>query len=574
MEVELYVYDLTRGMARAMSRQLLGIQIDAVYHTSLVLYHREIFYGAGIQESRPGTTHHGAPIERISLGVTHLLEDTIDEYLESLKQVYSASSYDLFEHNCNNFTNDFGMFLVGKGIPEHITALPRRVLDTPFGAMLRPQIDASMRSVTQASAAPQPAAARSNPVKRPPVANGSAVPEAKGAYGQVIDLTSLTTLNTHLKTAGGTAATIFFTSSTCAPCRVAYPAFDKLAEQHPQALFVKVDINSAQDVASHYQVRATPTFMTFSKGAKQDEWSGADPALLKVNVERLLQITFPPHPHTNLNVPALRYGSMKPATFAKMPPLDKLMAKLGPAGETPALVALQTFLHKRNADPKAAALPDLGAIGKMYQNQVRGLPLEVRFAAVDLLRAAMVDPRVSGFFAEENGASTMLTLVQHVTQLSDCPHNLRLVTIHLACNIFASPLYVKELLTPFNTLPTSLIHLITTSLLDTSHPTTRVAASSLALNLVVANYRVRREESREALPDDEQVELAASLLETLTGEDSVEARQTELLALGFLFYFAPRDGELMDLCQALDAKGSVAGLAGKDKVAHEVAMLL
>lgn len=33
MDVQLYVYDLTRGMARLMSRGLLGIQIDAVYHT-------------------------------------------------------------------------------------------------------------------------------------------------------------------------------------------------------------------------------------------------------------------------------------------------------------------------------------------------------------------------------------------------------------------------------------------------------------------------------------------------------------------------------------------------------------
>jgi hypothetical protein len=46
------------------------------------------------------------------------------------------------------------MFLVGKGIPDHITSLPKRVLDTPFGQMLRPQLDASMRSVTQAPVPP------------------------------------------------------------------------------------------------------------------------------------------------------------------------------------------------------------------------------------------------------------------------------------------------------------------------------------------------------------------------------------------------------------------------------------
>lgn len=37
MEVFLYVYDLSRGVIRVMSAALLGIQLDAVYHTSIVL---------------------------------------------------------------------------------------------------------------------------------------------------------------------------------------------------------------------------------------------------------------------------------------------------------------------------------------------------------------------------------------------------------------------------------------------------------------------------------------------------------------------------------------------------------
>lgn len=37
MEVQLYVYDLSRGLARSMSATILGHQLDAVYHTSIVL---------------------------------------------------------------------------------------------------------------------------------------------------------------------------------------------------------------------------------------------------------------------------------------------------------------------------------------------------------------------------------------------------------------------------------------------------------------------------------------------------------------------------------------------------------
>jgi len=36
MDVELYVYDLSRGLARNMSAGLIGVQLDAIYHTSIV----------------------------------------------------------------------------------------------------------------------------------------------------------------------------------------------------------------------------------------------------------------------------------------------------------------------------------------------------------------------------------------------------------------------------------------------------------------------------------------------------------------------------------------------------------
>jgi hypothetical protein len=40
-EVTLHMYDLSQGMARQMSQQLLGRQVDAVYHTAVVAYGRE-----------------------------------------------------------------------------------------------------------------------------------------------------------------------------------------------------------------------------------------------------------------------------------------------------------------------------------------------------------------------------------------------------------------------------------------------------------------------------------------------------------------------------------------------------
>lgn len=39
-------------------------------------------------------------------------------------------SYNLLEHNCNNFSNDLASILVGKGIPSHIIDLPKEIMNT------------------------------------------------------------------------------------------------------------------------------------------------------------------------------------------------------------------------------------------------------------------------------------------------------------------------------------------------------------------------------------------------------------------------------------------------------------
>lgn len=588
MEVQLYVYDLTRGMARTMSASLLGIHLDAVYHTSLVFNGVEYFFGRGIHTMRPpATTHHGRPMEIISMGTTHLPMDTILEYLESLREIYSPESYDLFAHNCNNFTNDFSMFLVGKGIPDHITNLPKRVLDTPIGQMLKSQIDASMREITQAPvlstgrpSAPAADGLRGSPTDGSASAatsqNATISPQKSSTRGSVIHVKDRSTLETHLKSVSRTAATIFFTSSTCNPCKMAYPMFDRLAEQHPEALFVKVDINSARDIAMQYQIRATPTFVTFSRGTRHGVWSGADPNLLKANVESLIQQTFPAHPHALLKVPTLQHGSLRPVTYAKTPPLDKLTAKLGNAASASEITALKTFVERRSGDSKEATLPDLKSVGNVYQKKVLALPLEVRFAAVDLLRCTLVDARVGGFFAEEQSPQTIPAVIRHVNGLHDCPHNLRLVTLHLACNLFISPLCVKEILRPSSgsNMAPLLNQLINSSVLDASHLTTRAAGASLAFNLAGANYRMRREDAQDGLAESEQVELAASLLEALIKEDNSDVAKALLLALGYLLYYASQDGEIMDLAKALDAKETLSECKVHAVLAKEVASLV
>lgn len=57
LTVLLYIYDLTSGMASVMSQMLLGRHIEGIWHTAVVIYGREYFYGGhGVQSVPPVST--------------------------------------------------------------------------------------------------------------------------------------------------------------------------------------------------------------------------------------------------------------------------------------------------------------------------------------------------------------------------------------------------------------------------------------------------------------------------------------------------------------------------------------
>lgn len=90
MDVHLLVYDLSQGLARQMSVGMLGFQLDAVYHTSIQLKSREYVYDGTIISIVPGSSHLGKPLQEIYLGRTELPMDVIEEYLDSLREIYTV----------------------------------------------------------------------------------------------------------------------------------------------------------------------------------------------------------------------------------------------------------------------------------------------------------------------------------------------------------------------------------------------------------------------------------------------------------------------------------------------------
>uniref|UniRef100_A0A8C3MZ20 palmitoyl-protein hydrolase n=1 Tax=Geospiza parvula TaxID=87175 RepID=A0A8C3MZ20_GEOPR len=112
-------------------------------HTSIIVHKDEFFYGSGgISSCAPGGTLLGPPDTVVDLGNTEVTEEIFLEYLSSLgESAFRGESYNLFEHNCNTFSNEVAQFLTGKKIPSYITDLPSEVLSTPFGQALRPLLD-------------------------------------------------------------------------------------------------------------------------------------------------------------------------------------------------------------------------------------------------------------------------------------------------------------------------------------------------------------------------------------------------------------------------------------------------
>lgn len=84
--VDLYIYDLAQGMAANFS-SLVGFQLEGIWHTAIVAFGTEWFYGGGgIETASPGGTMLGQPLRTVRLGQTTLDREAFVDYLRGLGQ--------------------------------------------------------------------------------------------------------------------------------------------------------------------------------------------------------------------------------------------------------------------------------------------------------------------------------------------------------------------------------------------------------------------------------------------------------------------------------------------------------
>jgi hypothetical protein len=140
-KVIVYQYDLTQGMAKAMSRGLIGKQVDGVWHTGVCVFGKEYYYGGGICVGKPKKTPYGYPVKELDFGYTTKTEADLKAYIKSINNQFTMNTYNILNHNCNHFTDAALYFLVGKHLPDSILKQHEELLNTPMGQMVRPLLE-------------------------------------------------------------------------------------------------------------------------------------------------------------------------------------------------------------------------------------------------------------------------------------------------------------------------------------------------------------------------------------------------------------------------------------------------
>jgi thiol-disulfide isomerase/thioredoxin len=205
------------------------------------------------------------------------------------------------DFNCNSFTSDCVGFLTGGSIPSWIKGtfpmlaqldlaltrhsdLPSDFLSTPFGAALRPTIDAMFRRPTGFT---PPAAAGQQPSPGPASSllqgvadratardSGYSTPSSSAVAGAIHVSTNPASFRSLLESHRAVVA--MFTSATCGPCRMIEPVFEDIAHAKTRGraagnvAFAKVDlaVGMSGAIARQYNVAATPTFGFFLDGKR------------------------------------------------------------------------------------------------------------------------------------------------------------------------------------------------------------------------------------------------------------------------------------------------------------------
>jgi len=97
----------------------------------------------------------------------------------------------------------------------------------------------------------------------------------------VVAIKSKEEFDAKLKDAGNKLVVVDFFATWCGPCKMIAPKVEVMSNEMTDVVFLKVDVDENEEIATEYKVSAMPTFMFFKDGKKIDEFAGANENKLK-----------------------------------------------------------------------------------------------------------------------------------------------------------------------------------------------------------------------------------------------------------------------------------------------------
>jgi thioredoxin 1 len=80
---------------------------------------------------------------------------------------------------------------------------------------------------------------------------------------------------------------IDFWATWCGPCLKIAPLVEKLAEEHKNVAFAKVDVDACEELSEMLNITAMPTFQIYKDGKLHKEWKGANDSKLVEELKNL-----------------------------------------------------------------------------------------------------------------------------------------------------------------------------------------------------------------------------------------------------------------------------------------------
>ena len=118
---------------------------------------------------------------------------------------------------------------------------------------------------------------------------------------RVVEITDIKELEKITKNYPSNLIIIDFSASWCMPCQTIKPVFAELSKKYENCIFLKVDVDEADELMEFFGPRSLPTFILMKNGKAFFKWSGSDEDTLKRNIEKYMKFDVSKLEETNSN---------------------------------------------------------------------------------------------------------------------------------------------------------------------------------------------------------------------------------------------------------------------------------